>query len=581
MVKFRGRLAILKTYVILQRSMTKLNQNNRYLVYARKSTDDAENQKNSIDYQVGECLRYAKSNGLVVTDYSLEGFSDGGVIREKHTAYKTSDITINKDGLIIYKIERPKFKKMVDLLLAKEFAGVICLCWDRVSRNDQDGMVIKNLIKFGIDVRFVQTKYEKTSSGALHMDIDGMFAAHYSRVISEKVKAAYSKLQSEGKCTYIAPIGYLDKGSDNKPLDSERAPVVKKIFELYASGGWSLSQLAKWANQQGLTSKPSRTKRTPQEVLSGQENIRHKIGRPINEKSIELILKNPFYVGKLKVGGDIIDGIHQPLIDLSLFNRVQDVLKSRNVKVYYVDKEFYTYRGLITCTCGRSYSPYRKKGIVYYRCRCKAGCTSVDKNLNESEINDRIRDLLEQVHFSDQELQEIESRAKFGLQDVSERRNRELEALNKQRKRVYDDLDYLQTNKITLLRTNTYTIQQFGEDVVKLQKELDEIEEKSKAYKEATMDMLKYVINFSELVKEAKLYYENALDTEKRDITLSVFSELTFHNGNLSNFKAKEGFAALFNRRSMLSGSEGGIRTRDQEINSLLRYRCATSEYCF
>ena len=30
------------------------------------------------------------------------------------------------------------------------------------------------------------------------------------------------------------PAGYLHHGSDNKPFDPERAPIVKRIFELYA-----------------------------------------------------------------------------------------------------------------------------------------------------------------------------------------------------------------------------------------------------------------------------------------------------------------------------------------------------------
>jgi len=94
------------------------------------------------------------------------------------------------------------------------------------------------------------------------MDIDGMFAAHYSRVISEKVKNAQRKLRIEGRCLYFTPIGYLDKGSDNKPLDPERAPIVKRVFELYSTGDWSFAQLGKWAAKQGLTTKPVRRKRT-------------------------------------------------------------------------------------------------------------------------------------------------------------------------------------------------------------------------------------------------------------------------------------------------------------------------------
>ncbi len=204
----------------------------QYLIYTRKSTDDADNQKNSIDYQTGQSLKFAKNQSLPIADYALEGFCEKGVIEERHTAFKTSDITINKGGKVEYKIERPKFQVLAQALINKQFKGIICLCWDRISRNVQDGVVIKDLMDKGADIRFVQTTYEKSSSGALHRDVDGMFAVHYSRVISEKVKAASEKLRSEGRCIYLSPIGYLDKGSDNKPIDSQRAPIVKRVFDL-------------------------------------------------------------------------------------------------------------------------------------------------------------------------------------------------------------------------------------------------------------------------------------------------------------------------------------------------------------
>ena len=538
---------------------------NEYLVYARKSTDDADNQKNSIDYQTGECLRYAKNNTLLVADHSVESFCDAGVIKEKHTAYKTADVEVNKDGSFIYRIERPKFKQLIDLLMSRQFKGVICLCWDRVSRNDQDGIIIKNLIKNGVDIRFVQTKYEQTSSGELHMDIDGMFAAHYSRVISEKIRGAYSKLRAEGKCTYKAPIGYLNLGSDNKPLDEQRAPIVKQIFELYATGSWGLRQLAKWANEQGLTSTPIHRKRTKAEILAGKEQETIACQK-LNEKSIEKILKNPFYIGKLKAVGKIIDGVHQPLIDTGLFNKVQATLKTRNVKICYVDKEFFTYRGFVRCTCGRLYSPYEQKGNNYYRCNCLNTCDSTDRNLKEIAVDNTVADIMDKIHFTDTELTEIETRAKDELYDVVEKK-REFETgtLEKQRQRITEDLKYLEQNKITLLRTNVYTIEQFTVDHERLQNELKQVEEKLSSQNVSAKEMLDTVISFSELVKEAKIYYKNALDSEKREMATNVFYELNFKDGIIANYNAKEGYSALLKRHSVNLRAEGGNRTLTPE----------------
>ena len=53
---------------------------------------------------------------------------------------------------------------------------------------------------------------------------------------------------------------------------------------------------------------------------------------------------------------------------------LQEILQKKNVSVYYVNKEFHTYREIAHCICGRAYSPYIQKGIIYYRCRCREGC---------------------------------------------------------------------------------------------------------------------------------------------------------------------------------------------------------------
>jgi len=534
--------------------MQNSNFSDQYLVYSRRSTDDPDNQKNSIDYQDGQSKNLAINQNLKIANYSQKGFCESGIIEERHTAFKTSGVTIDKNGRVGYNIERPKFQILMQKLSQGEFKGVICLCWDRISRNEHDGLFIKHLMDKGVDIRFVQANYEKSSSGALHRDIDGMFSAHYSRVISEKVKNTLEKLRSEGKCTYPAPIGYFDNGSDDKPIDPDRAPIVKRIFELYATSEWSLSQLAKWANQNGLTTKPSRQRRTKEAMMNGikLEDIA-KTSRPVNNKTIENILRNPFYIGKLKIdkkdNSKFIDGhYHQPLIDIGLFNKVQEVLRSKNVSIHYIDQDFYIYRGLVRCGCGRGFSPYTKKGINYYRTRCINGCNNPDKNLNESDIDKAVEKLLGRMHFTDDELKEIEERTKIGLDNVNQKRSKELDDLNSQRKRAYDDLNYLTKNKITLLRNQAMTPNEINQEEIKLKNELKIIDEKTAAHQEGVAEMIKYVVTFSELIKMANLYYKHALDVEKREIATQVFTELVFEDRKLVDYIAKDGFQALLER---------------------------------
>jgi site-specific DNA recombinase len=246
-----------------------------YLVYNRKSTDEADNQKNSISYQRVENTRFAKKDHLPIAQVTLTGLCTNGVISEKHSGFKENDeLSFSDDGMVQYRIDRPKFQQMVQLVNAGYFKGIICLCWDRISRNKGDETIVRKLMKKGIDIRFSWATYDKSSSGELHMDIDGMFAVHHSRVTSEKVTVSTKNSREKGKCTYRAPIGYLNEGNmDHKPFDPVRAPIIAEMFELYATGDWSLSDLARHANQQGFTTVPMRSRRSKAEILAdGDEN---------------------------------------------------------------------------------------------------------------------------------------------------------------------------------------------------------------------------------------------------------------------------------------------------------------------
>jgi site-specific DNA recombinase len=535
---------------------------NQYLIYNRKSTDDADNQKNSLSYQLMRNIEFAKRNNLPIAEgLTVSGFCEAGIVNESHSGFKEDqDFVINKNGSVQYSILRPKFLRLVQMLKNEEIKGCIFLCWDRSSRNKQDDVILKKLISLGSDIRFSEATYDKTSSGELHMDIDGMFASHYSRVISEKMKNAQRKLRIEGRCLYFTPIGYLDKGSDNKPLDPERAPIVKRVFELYSTGDWSFAQLGKWAAKQGLTTKPVRRKRTKEEISNNVSPDKiPKSTRIVDRKVIEHILHNPFYVGKLKTeDGYMTSKVHQPLIDVALYNKVQNLLKERRVGVYYIDKPFYTYRKMIHCTCGRGYCPYEQKGIIYYLTKCKPGCQNTNKNIRESDIDETVLDLFSKMYFTDEELKEIEIKTKTELGVIAVNRNKELDDLHVQQKKWLADMDYLTTNKLTLLRTNTMNVDDIRTEENRISSKLSEINVKIRAQAESAEAILDYVISFSELVKNAYLYYKHALDSEKQELASNVFSELVIYGRKLQSYKAKEGFEALLNRPNMLVGAAGG-----------------------
>ncbi len=520
-----------------------------YLIYTRKSTDEADNQKNSIAFQRAENAKLATSERLRIAPITLKGFSVSGVISERHSGFKEdTKVTVTKDGMVQYRIERPKFQRMIAFLSQRYFKGVICLCWDRISRNKGDDTIISKLMRSGIDVRFAYATYDNSSAGALHMDIDGMFAAHHSRVTSEKVRLATYNLRERGVCTYRAPIGYLNRGDMlKKPFDPDRAHLVRRLFELYAEGTWTLADLTAWATEAGLLALPMRRKRTEEEMLADEEVTLKKLARPLTLSHIQKILRNPFYTGRV-IGnhGQYVKSVsHEPLVSDKLFDQVQSMLGGRNVSIRYANKIEMPLRGKIRCAdCSRVYTPYMKKGTQYFGARCARDCVNTRRSFNLSFIEEKIGECIATLSFTKDELEEINVRADTDIAVLEERRHSDLEHMERRKKKIRGDLKYMHENRLTLLKAGVYDPDSFVREEIRLNAQLTKLQQDEQVSDEAMHETMKDVIRLSELVKKANLYYYSSESDEKQKVIDLMFSELMM-SGNTLKFKCKNGFRAL------------------------------------
>ncbi len=536
-----------------------------YLIYNRKSTDEADSQKNSLEYQKFENSKFAKKEKLPIAPVDIKGFCHNGIISEKQSGYKQDeDINFTEEGLVQYRIDRPKFQRLTYFLSKKFFKGVICLCWDRISRNKADDTLIRKLIKNGCDFRFVQAKYEKSSSGALHMDIDGMFAEHYSRVTSEKIKLTTQKMRADGICTYRAPIGYLNEGnSENKPVDPVRGPFVKKLFEYYTTGEWSVADLARWANEHGMTTVPMRRRRTEGEILENEEtdveSKIEKVTRPITATLVQKILRNKFYTGKtLNSDGVYIPSkSHKAIISEELFNKVQKGLSKKNVSLRYTNKLELPYRGVARCSeCGRAYTPYVQKGIQYYGSRCIKGCKNSKKNFNGNFLEEKIVDFMSMLKLRDEEKNNLNIVTSEDVSLFEEKRIKNIEEGEGRKKRIREKLSYLRTNKLSLLMTGAYSPKTFMEEEDNLNAEILEIQNEEISSDVSMGEVIRDVVILSELIKDGLFFYLNANLQEKELIARTIFSELFISDSSLI-FKCKNGFQFLETRFASIYGPTG------------------------
>ncbi len=184
--------------------------------------------------------------------------------------------------------------------------------------------------------------------------------------------------------------------------DPITAPVVRRAFELYASGRYTLQSLREELHKLGL---------------------RNNHGRPLSLNSITTMLHNPFYFGlmQIKGTGGLYEGIHEPLINKSLFDQVQTNLrfKKRNTGL----KHAFLYRRLFRCaSCGIRLIPERQKGHAYYRCHtatCSMRC------VREETLIAGVDDALFTLRLSQEDLELLAKR----VRELITRENRSTEEI--------------------------------------------------------------------------------------------------------------------------------------------------------
>jgi DNA invertase Pin-like site-specific DNA recombinase len=257
---------------------------------------------------------------------------------------------------------RPVFMAMMKNLRHGKAEGVVIHKIDRSARNLRDWADLGELIDAGIDVHFANEPLDlKSRGGRLSADILAVVAADFIRNNREETRKGFYGRLKQGIYPLNAPLGYLDQGGGKvKALDPARSPLVRYAFERYATADVSLSMLLEELWQKGL---------------------RNKRGNRLSMTGLTTILRNPFYAGIIRLrSGETFPGRHEPLIRMTTFERVQDVLQGKKPRRTQIHE--YRYRRLFACaTCGRSLVGTRVKGHVYYRCQvrsCPTTCIRED-----------------------------------------------------------------------------------------------------------------------------------------------------------------------------------------------------------
>lgn len=325
----------------------------------------------SLDAQVESIQAYCHRNDLTIVEPTPKAF----VFTESST----------RGG-------RKKFNEMIDFIEhQKRKTAIVVHTLDRLQRGFGECEKIKELLKADkIEVHFIQEALilDKFSSDDdfTRYDFGILSAKLYLTSMNRNVRRSQKHNREAGLWQGLAPIGYLNAKDERKRatliLDPERAPIIKQIFEEYATGDHSIQSVWKSALDKGFTSK---------EPNYNPRSKNFGIRCPVSKNKIHDILTNPFYYGCMYVADEEIDEktkkpiktfykkiqhVYEPIISKELFDKVQTILKSKNKENFCKEQKYagipFSLRGLIKCECGCMMTPerHKKKGNVYTYLRC-------------------------------------------------------------------------------------------------------------------------------------------------------------------------------------------------------------------
>lgn len=350
------------------------------VVYTRVSTDEQAREGLSLEVQKKLCIDRATQEGYEVLE------------------------VITDEGISGFKENRPGMLRLQQLIEEKKVSAIVALSSDRLYRNSKAHLQLMGLIYVN-EIHLIYLHQATPDGSAISKVSDGFIAMmnQFQRdQTSDKVKETLYEKARAGYFPGVAPPGYRNVDNPNPTEgkfsqkiiipDPVTAPLITEIFRLYATGLYSVYDIADQMAKRGLKSRN---------------------GYPLSASRVYDLLRNRIYVGEVHWGkGHCLEGKHEPLIDVDTFNRAQQVLEVNNHKACRRRKHRWLLSGFVYCTeHKRRYVAEWHKGKTqaYYHCPNRLGC---GKYVRQVDLEGAIAEKFKDLQFSDEFIQLVIEKAR-------------------------------------------------------------------------------------------------------------------------------------------------------------------------
>ena len=369
---------------------------------------------NPMDYHAALYIRLSKEDESEGPSQSVQ--NQESLLREFVQQHRLSVYdTYIDDGWSGTNFDRPAFQRMIADIEAKKVNMVITKDLSRLGRDYiltghyMERYFPEHRVRYislldGIDTGVDSTANDITPFRAIMNDM-------YAKDISKKIKSVKRDKQRKGQFIGGKPVyGYkMHPTEKNKiVIDEEVAPIVRRIFAL-ALSGMSCRNIATLLNQEGVPTPATYAglpvaRPGPYTGLWSSERISDMlqnetyIGNMVQGRSVKISYKSKKCLKQDPANWVVVEGTHEPLVDLETFQKVRMLINSRK----YTRSRTYDFllKGLIFChECGYPLAVLNRKNargedVLYFVCRTyqrftKAGvCTC--HSIKEKTVTDAV-----------------------------------------------------------------------------------------------------------------------------------------------------------------------------------------------
>lgn len=234
------------------------------------------------------------------TEQAEEGYSVGEQEAKLRAYCEAYGYNINKvcvdPGFSGATMDRPALKELIADVKAGRCGRVLVWKLDRLSRSQKDTLILLEDVFIANGCDFVSLMEAFDTSTAFGRCVVGILAA-FAQMERENIKARtmmgrIAKIKKGYFSGSHCPIGYKFKeGSNELLVDPYYSVIVKEVYRLFLSGV-GLSATGRAISEKYGDSSYDWTKNT----------------------AVRRVLSNPVYMGKVRLKGELFEGIHEALI---------------------------------------------------------------------------------------------------------------------------------------------------------------------------------------------------------------------------------------------------------------------------